>query len=504
MPLPAKRSAPATATATHTGPFDSLRDYVAALEAHGRLVRIAEMDADQFEPTGFAYRLIEEKGFHKAPAFLIERLKLNGRWVDGPVLGNAFPGWDGEALAFGVTPLPADQGAAREAGRALLSELLDAENHWPSQKPVVIDRAAAPCKAHVMQGDDVDLLRFAWLQTNPGDAGPYITAGSVFMEDPELGRNVGTYRCQVKSAQRLGVNTEIGQHAWNFIKRAREAGRTHVAAAVVLGVDPITFAVGTSKMTQLGEDELDIAGGLRRRPVELVACDSNPVLVPAHAEIVIEGEIPTGATEAEGPYGEVYGYMGLAKPENFYMDVKCITYRERPLILNSFAGITKLTLSLPQNVTNLMKYRERIPGLRDIYRPIETTGVTLLSIRKQQAGDGMAAGHVVAEGDLFAKTIIVVDEDTDIHNFTQIFHALGTRWQPHPASALIPETKGFPLDPSQPKRWTTSKMVIDATRQLPEEGGPERWPLVSRVILEQESPATFALVDARWDEYWQA
>lgn len=484
------------------GPFDSLRDYVIALEARGRLLRIAEMDGDRFEPAGFAYRLIEERGFHNAPAFLIERVRINNRWVQGPVLGNVFPGWDAEALAFGVENPSADQAEARAEGRELLTGLLDAAGHWPTRAPRVIDASAAPCKAHKAFDADVDLLQFAWLHTNPGDAGRYISAGSVFMEDPELGRNVGTYRCQVKGRNKLGVNTEIGQHAWNFLKRAREAGRSHVAAAVVMGADPITFAVGTSKLTQLGEDELDVAGGLRRRPVELVPCETSDVLVPAHAEMVIEGEIPTDIMEPEGPYGEVYGYMGLAKPENFFMNVRCITRREQPLILNSFAGITKLTLSLPQNVTNYMRYRAQIPGLVDIYRPIETTGVTLLSIRKTAPGDGMAAGRVVADGDLFAKAVIVVDADTDIHNFAQVFHALGTRWQPHPASELIESTKGFPLDPSQPQRWTTSKMIIDATRQLPEEGGPARWPDVSRVLLEQQSPDTFDLVAKRWHEYF--
>jgi 4-hydroxy-3-polyprenylbenzoate decarboxylase len=496
-------SLPRNSTAPLRGPFDSLRDYVAALEARGRLLRIAEMDGDRFEPTGFAYRLIEERGFHSAPAFLIERVRINGRWVQGPVLGNVFPGWDAEALAFGADDTGPDQAQARAAGRALLTELLDADGHWPTLAPVLIAPAAAPCKEHKEFDADVDLQRFAWLQTNPGDAGRYISAGSVFMEDPELGRNVGTYRCQVKGRNKIGVNTEIGQHAWNFLKRAREAGRSHVAAAVVIGADPITFAVGTSKMTQLGEDELDIAGGLRRRPVELVRCETSDVLVPAHAEIIIEGEIPTDVMEPEGPYGEVYGYMGLAKPENFFMNVRCITCRKQPLILNSFAGITKLTLSLPQNVTNYMRYRDQIPGLVDIYRPIETTGVTLLSIAKTGPGDGLAAGRVVAEGDLFGKAIIVVDADTDIHNFAQVFHALGTRWQPHPASELIESTKGFPLDPSQPQRWTTSKMIIDATRQLPEEGGPARWPEVSRVLLEQQSPATFELVAQRWAEYFK-
>ncbi len=498
-------------TATHPnpgaphvcGPYDNMRDYIAALEANGRLLRIAEMDADRFEPTGFAYRLIETNGFHQAPAFLIERLKIDGAWRDGPVLGNAFPGWDGEALAFGAEPYTADQSKARAQGATLLEELLDSNGNWPTLAPQTVGAADAPCKQNIQTGADIDLRRFAWLQTNPRDAGRYLTAASVFMEDPELGRNVGTYRCQLKGADKIGVNAEVGQHAWQFIERARKAGRKTIAAAAVIGADPITFAVGTSKITQLGEDELDIAGGLRRKAVQLVKCESHDVLVPAQAEMVIEGEIPVDRMEAEGPYGEVYGYMGLEKPENFFMQVRAVTFRDRPLIVNSFAGITKLTLMLPQNVTNKVRYREQIPGLVDVYRPIETTGVTLVSINKKAAGEGLAAGRIIAEQDIFAKTIIVVDGDIDIHNFTQIFHALGTRWQPHPATETIASTKGFPLDPSQPKRWVTSKMILDATRQYPEEGGPDQWPEVSRVLLEQLSPEVFDLVESRWQEYFR-
>ncbi len=96
-----------------------------------------------------------------------------------------------------------------------------------------------------------------------------------------------------------------------------------------------------------------------------------------------------------------------------------------------------------------------------------------------------------------------MDKDIDLHNKDQIFHALGTRWQPSPGSLLIPRTKGFPLDPSAPTRWLTSKMVIDATRQLPAEGGPEKWPAVSRELLNDQSPGTEALVNARWADYWK-
>jgi UbiD family decarboxylase len=485
------------------GPFSSFRDYVAALEAHGRLLRIDEMDQDRFEPTGFAYRLIEECGFHEAPAFLIGRLKIGGRWMTGPVLGNVFPGWVAEALAFGVPGVSNDDRAMYRATRDHLAARLGPDGRWPRLAPAVVGSEDAPVKEVVLAGDQADLTLFPWLQTNPGDAGAYITAGTVFMEDPEIGRNVATYRCQVKGPRRIGVNCEIGQHGWNFIQRAKQRGAPSVAAAVVIGVDPITFAIGTSKLTALGEDELEVAGGLIGWPVELVRCETSDLRVPARAEIVIEGRIPTGDGEEEGPYGEVYGYMGLKKPWNFFMDVTAITHRREPWIVNAFAGITKVTLGMPQAVANFEHYRRIIPNLVDLYRPAETIGVVLVSIAKRMPGDGMVAGQQLAAGDMFSKAIIVVDADIDLHDKDQIFHALGTRWQPSPASLLIPQTRGFPLDPSAPTRWVTSKMIIDATRQLPGEGGPEKWPAISRLVLEERSPETFDLVARRWPEYWK-
>ncbi|MBN8279768.1 MAG: UbiD family decarboxylase [Gammaproteobacteria bacterium] len=489
-------------TTPGTGPFDSLRDYVAALESRGRLLRIGAMDQDRFEATGFAYRMIEELGFHGAPAFLIGRVKTGGRWLDGPVLGNLFPGWLAEALAYGVPDPDAGDRHLYRRTREHLDGKLGPDGRWPLVAPREVGAASAPVKEVISVGDAADLGQFPWLQTNPGDAGPYVTAGTVFMEDPELGRNVATYRCQVKGPRRLGVNCEIGQHGWNFIQRAKKRGEAALPAAIVVGVDPITFSIGTSKLAALGEDELAIAGGLRGRPVDLVRCETSPLRVPALAELVIEGEIPTGDGEEEGPYGEVYGYMGLKKPWNFVMHVKAITHRRSPWLVNAFAGVTKLTMSMPQAVANFRQYRRLVPNLVDLYRPVETNGVVLASIDKRLPGEGMAAGQHIAANDMFSKAIIIVDADIDLHNKDQVFHALGTRWQPSPGSLLIPRTKGFPLDPSAPTRWLTSKMIIDATRQLPAEGGPARWPAVSRVLLDELSPETAALVASRWADYW--
>ena len=103
-----------------TGPFDSLRDYLTAVEARGSLLRIPQMDQDRFEATGFAYRMVEEHGFDNAPPFLIEKIKLNGQWVDGPVIGNTFGGWSSEALAFGVQNITSNQ---RDMYRATFEHL---------------------------------------------------------------------------------------------------------------------------------------------------------------------------------------------------------------------------------------------------------------------------------------------------------------------------------------------------------------------------------------------
>lgn len=488
---------------TITGPFDSLRDYVAAVDASGRLLRIADMDQDRFEASGFAYRLVDEFGFDDAPPFLIERIRSGGNWFDSPVIGNVFGGWDNEALAFGARTAPGDSRDPYRAAFEHLSRIYAAADGWPRVAPVEVSPDNAPCKEVVTTGDDCDLLRFPWLQTNPGDAGAYITAGTVFVEDPELGRNVATYRCQIKNGRRIGVNMENGQNAWSMLKKFQQRGQATMPAAVAVGVDPITFAVGTSKMAQLGEDELEIVGGLRDKPVEIVRCETSGVRVPAQAEIIIEGHISATDTDEEGPYGEVYGYMGLKKPANFFMDVDAITHRRTPWVVNAFAGITKLTMSLPQIVANNIAYRKVLPNLVEFYRPIETLGVAVLSINKRFPGDGLAAGQHIAANDLFAKLVIVVDGDVDVRNKTQIFQALGTRWQPHPASLLVPQTRGFPLDPSAPTRWVTSKMIVDATRQWPAEGGPADAPKISRQILQEQSPDTFDLVAERWDEYWK-
>ena len=487
-----------------TGPYDSLRDYIAALDARGRLLRIKEMDQDQFEVTGFAYRLIDKFGLCAAPAFLIERVKIDGQWIEGPVLSNIYGGYDTEAMGMGVEDITDDQPAMYRAAIAKLVSLMDSNGDYQRLKPIVTEQDTAPCKDVIITGDDVDILQYPFLKCNPADGGRYINMGAVIIEDAELGRNVGTYRCQVKGPRKVSVNPEISKDGWRQLMAAKERGEQVAQAAIVLGADPMTWSMSCSKIARLGEDEYELAGGLLGKPLELVKCETNDILVPAKAEMIIEGEIPLNETEEEGPHAEMFGYLGQKRDANFFMNIKAVTHRRNPLFLNVHTGVMRGFHTTPMQASSYLKYKQSIPNLVDVHSLDGAMGITIASIDKRFPGDGIAAGQQIAANNRMAKVTIVVDKDIDVLDVPQVLHAVGSRWQPDPASLIIPHAFGSVLDPSSPKRGLISKIIIDATKQLPEEGGPDEWPAVSRQLLEESQPDVFDLVDKKWPEYWKS
>jgi len=485
------------------GPYDSLRDYLAALEASGGLVRIAEMDQDRYEATGFAYRLQDKYGNERAPAFLIERVKIDGDWRDGPIIGNPYGAWAAEAMGFGIERSTDDQ---EELYRAVLKKLValaDGEGQWPKVKPKEIDRARAPCKEVVLTGADVDIEKFQWLKGNPADAGRYVNSGSVVMNDPELGRNVGTYRCQVKGKRKLGINPEPGQHGWRILMAKKRRGDKTAEVAIALSCDPVVFALSSCKAAAPGEDELELAGGLRGRPVEVVKCETSDILVPAHAEMIIEGEVPLSEQEPEGPYAEMWGYLGLQKPRNFFINVTCITHRRNPWLINNFMTQMRGFFTGPMEANAYLKFKKLVPDLVAIHSPAGLPGITVVSLDKRFAGQAISAALPIASRFTIAKALIVVDKDVNVLNLRDVMHAVGSRWQPHPASLIIPQMQGNVVDPSTKQQGLTSKIIIDATRQLPSEGGPDSYPPVSRQLLKETQPDVFDYVDSRWTTYWE-
>ncbi|MCY3816096.1 MAG: UbiD family decarboxylase [Gammaproteobacteria bacterium] len=482
--------------------FNSLREYAQAMEQQGNLLRIPDMDQDQFEMTAFSYRL-EDRMRTSAPAFLVKRTKMNGRWYETPVICNVLNSFKTVAMCLGVEDLSDEE---REMNKVVEKELLKYMNEdyrFAQIPPVEVDGADAPCKEVKLFGEDADLDRFPWIMNNPADGGRFISTGSVIMEDPDIGRNVGTYRLQVKGPQKLGICFTGQNHGAMMMRKAIAQGKKSVPCVVATGLDPITWMMSSTRVGELGDDEFALSGGFRGEPVELVRAETNSLMAPAHAEIVIEGEISTDK-EMEGPYGEMLGYIGEPAP-NHFMTVKAITHREKPWVYNIWPGIGGAYLTWPWQVGHFARLKRIMPNLVKLHMPPDIPSMVIACINKRLPGEGIEAGLLIMGYRMIGfskKMIIILDKDVDPTDLTRVLHAVTTRWQPWPASLTVRQTFSFMIDPSTHRNALSSKMLIDATRQLPAEGGPNVFAEDNRTVMEERAADSFKLVDRRWDEYF--
>ena len=320
----------------------------------------------------------------------------------------------------------------------------------------------------------------------------------MILTDEKYGRNVGTYRCQVKDSSKISINPEKNQHGWNFLMEMRARGEKSAPAAIVLGSDPIVFALSSSKVSAMGEDELEIVGGFLGKPLEVVQCETNDILVPAHVEMVIEGVIPLNSMEPEGPFGEMYGYMGARKSKNFFMDVTAITHRENPLFVNQFSGITRGFLTSPIETAANLRFKQKFENFIGLHYPLETPGFCFVNINKNKTGEAIEIGNAISKSLKIAKITVVFDADVDIHNTKEVMHALGSRWQPHDSTEILKKAPGMGGDPSAREHGFGSRIIIDATRQTPQEGGPKEYAKMNRQYLEEGVPRIFERIDKKY------
>lgn len=489
----------------HRAPFDTFRDYINAMEDHGAVLRFDRVDQDAYEGTAIMYRLIDEYGMYEAPIVIFEEIKINGQWVKGPLVCNHQGHWDTEAITFGLDPVPNNGEATYRKAMAHFGAILQKSGgKYPQIPPVEITRDKALCKEVVLREDDIDLTRFAFIQGNPGDVSRYINTGSIFTSDPEMGTNVGTYRCQLKGPRKVAINSEVGQTGWKMLTAAKKRGEKVARVSIIIGQEPTVWMVGSTRVAGRRDkkpvDELALAGGFRGKALEVVKSETNDLLIPAHSEMVIEGEVPLDKFEPEGPYHEMFGYMGLPKSEQFYMNVTAVTHRKNPWIANNFTGVTPGYARAPDAARSLMFAKKFNPFVVDMYTRNDATGIIFISIDKTKPGQAMKVGKAIAYIVPIARVVVIVDKELDVMKAADMWLALGSRWQPYTASHLIEKASTLVLDPSSRDRSTTSKIVIDATRQLPEEGGPDVYPELSRTLLEQGAPDAFARVDAKWGD----
>jgi UbiD family decarboxylase len=476
-------------------PYDSIRDWVAALEAHGLLLRMGDVDQDAFHATGLFFNLTDQYTWFGAPAMLFDRVRIDGEWFDGPLLANLQGHLSTDSIIWGLETRPGEaEGNYRRAKEYMRKVFRENGNAWPYIDPVELPAAESPCKEVILRGDEIDLTKFAFIQTNPADGGRYVNSGSLFTEDPETGKNIGTYRCQIKGPRKLALNPETNQGGWKMITAARDRGEKVYKIAVVVGQDPVVFMISSTKMTGFFHkgrlpDELALAGGLRGKALDVVKCETNDMLVPAHAEMIIEGEVLFDEPlEPEGPFGEMYGYLGPRDEGKFWMRVTAVTHRRDPWILNMFTGMERGLVTAPMHTLIEHDLRQQFPYFVEYYQPHDTMGIAYLAIKKTKPGQGLEIGSAVARVNPIAKITVVLDDDVNLLNAQDIQRAIVARWQPYPATFILEHGRGIIIDPSPRVRRETSKIAIDATRQWPEEGGPDVFAGNSRDLLNELQP----------------
>ncbi len=491
-------------------PFDSFRDWIAALDAHGLLLRFDRIDQDQYLMPALFFKATDMYTMYGAPCMLFEEVKIDGKWVKGPVIVNAQGHWNTDAILWGLPIIPGDHYATYRGALTHMQDVLAKnDGKFPEIPPVEVSRDQAPCKEVVLTGDEIDLTKFAFVKTNPADGGRYVNTGSHFMVDPEIGGNFGTYRCQIKGPRKLGINPEHNQTGYKMLMAAKERGEKSMTYSIVLGQDPVVWLLSGTRLAPRGfgpkpkpADELAMAGGMRGKPVEIVKSELTDIMIPAHAEFVIEGEVPLDEStyEPEGPFGEMFGYLGPVKEENFVMHVKKVTHRKDPWFMNALTGMQRGMVTAPMDAAYSVRLKEMVPQFVEYTNPQDTMGVVVMSIDKTGPGQGLEGGLKIAARNPIAKVIIVVDKDINIFDRTDVMFAVGSRWQPNPASEIIDDAFGLMTDPSQVKYARTSKIVIDATRQLPGEGGKEVFPKTNRELLRTGAPDAFAQVQKLFGE----
>ena len=487
-------------------PFDSMRDYVEALDYYGLLRRFSGVDQDRYEATAIMYQLVDTFGIHGAPAVMFEDITANGQFFKGPVVSNLQGHWDTEAILWDLPRDPYDPTAAYRAAKQIHLENLENNNGtYALIDPVEVSKRDAPVKAIKKTGDEVDVTAFPFLRGNPGDGGPYINTGSVITKDPDMGVNLGTYRCQVKGPRKIMVNFESGQTGIKMVDAAKKRGETSIPMALVIGQDPMTWMISSSRIPNRLRnrdpiDELAVAGGLRGKAIDVVRTESGEFLVPAHAEIVIEGTVDIFNLEPEGPYHEMYGYMGIPKEKNYVLTVDTITHREDPWIMNSFTGVIREYVTAPQTAANIYSLRQSHAEVVDYHSPHDSQGLVYISIKKTAPGQAIEIAKPIAMFNPLARVVIVVDDDIDVMDSAAVRFAVGSRWQPSIATEIFENRRAFSLDPAAPDRKTTSKIIIDATRQWPEEGGPPFYQELNRTVFERAEPDAIARVTAKWPE----
>ncbi len=321
--------------------------------------------------------------------------------------------------------------------------------------------ATGPVKEVVKRGSEVDLTTLPQIVHHDRDAGPYVTAAISFAKDPVSGTwNCAYNRLMVQGRDRTSIHLTLGKHLWEFYKIAEARGEP-LPVAFAIGVHP-AIALGALAIGSIDEDERAIMGALLGEPLELVKCETSDVLVPAHAELILEGEILPEGRVAEGPFGEFTGYS-LGERQREIVRYTAITHRRDAMFQDiTVAHLDHMLLStIPMEANLYRAVRAMVPSVKAVRVPGPFT--CYVSIEQRLPGQAKNAIMAVFGADLYMKRVVVVDHDVDVFDDRQVNWALATRSQPDRDITIITNARGSDLDPSTREDGYTAKWGVDAT-----------------------------------------
>jgi 2,5-furandicarboxylate decarboxylase 1 len=392
-----------------------------------------------YEITGLVAKL--EKEGRRRPVLLFENVK----GTSFPVLTNLHASRSRLAAAINAAP---DQ---------MLPTYLRAMER-PLAPRVV---ATGPVKEVVRRGADVDLGALPPIVHHDRDAGPYVTAAISFAKDPASGTwNCAYNRLMIQGRDRSSIHLTLGKHLWEFYKIAEARGEP-LPVAFAIGVHP-AIALGALAIGSIDEDERAIMGALLGEPLELVKCETSDVLVPAHAELVLEGEILPAERTPEGPFGEFTGYS-LGERQREIVRYTAITHRRDAMFQDiTVAHLDHMLLStIPMEANLYRAVRAMVPSVKAVRVPGPFT--CYVSIEQRLVGQAKNAIMAVFGADLYMKRVVIVDHDVDVFDDRQVNWALATRCQPDRDITIITNARGSDLDPSTREDGYTAKWGVDAT-----------------------------------------
>lgn len=478
----------------------SLREFIEILEENKCLYRIKEKVSHILEITEVTDRIVKSQN---SKGLLFENVED----FNIPVAINLFGSIKNTCLAFGVENINELSGKTEK----LLNTLrMPPQTFWEKVKKgfemLEISKylpkitGSGECQEVVLdKPDTIDIYKFPVLKCWPEDAGQFITFPIVFTKDPQTGqRNVGLYRMQIISKNKLFMH-------WQRHKGGKEHSTKYkdkMPVAVAIGVSPAVCLAGALPIPHF--DELIFAGLLQDSAVNLVKCVTIPELeVPANAEIVLEGYVDNNELGIEGPFGDHTGFYSLPEPFPVFT-LTAITHKKNPLYHTIIVGKPVMEddyIGLAIEKLMIPFIKMLIPEVVDIHFPFEGIfhNLVLVSIKKTYPGQARKVMHSLwGMGQaMLSKVIVVFDEDVDIRNYSEVV------WK---GLCFIDPERDFefahgPMDDLDFASYLPaygSKVGIDCTRKLPEEGFTRPWP--PPITMSQEIKE---LVNKKWHLYFK-